>query len=301
MKRANADLYYHNSAENVTGLAAVWCQWRRRVFIYSVASDVACERKLPAMRGMRDRVLYRYGLRHATRIIVQTHRQGRLLKESFRLDSVPLPMPCRLPVAFAFKENATLPPVRVVWVGRIDRMKRMEWILDIAERMPNIEFDIVGANLGLALSSSRLAAYADHLFRRARSIGNIAFHGTLPREELPELYRSALCLCCTSTYEGFPNTFLEAWSQGTPVVSSFDPDGLIQSHNLGCYACRLDDFVSGIQRLSSSADEWQRKSRNCLEYYATTHSLVVAMPRFEREIVDTYRHNANHTGSHWDI
>ena len=56
---------------------------------------------------------------------------------------------------------------------------------------------------------------------------NVTLHGRVERERMPSLYQDALCLCCTSVLEGFPNTFLEAWSVGLPVVSSFDPDHLI--------------------------------------------------------------------------
>lgn len=289
MRRANANIYYQNSAENVTGLAAAWCQWCRRVFIYSVASDVACERKLPAMRGLRDRLLYRYGLRHATRIIVQTHRQENLIKESFGLDSMPLPMPCRLPVAVRLAGNAVPPEQRVAWVGRVVPLKRMEWLLDIAARMPDVEFDVAGANMEDAMRSPHLAGYASHLNDRAKTMRNVTWHGAVSREDVINIYCQAFCLCCTSEYEGFPNTFLEAWSQGRPTISSFDPDGLIQSRNLGSYASTVDDFVSAIRRLLSSPDEWLRQSRNCLEYYATNHALDIAMPRFEREIVEAYR------------
>ena len=144
MWRANADVYYHNSAEYITGLAAAWCQWQGRAFIYSVASDVACDRTLPVMSALRDRTLYRYGLRHASKIIVQTDRQRDLLKTSFGLDAVQLAMPCRLPVGESRAGNAAPPSTRVVWVGRIDKMKRLEWLLDIAEKMPDAGF--VNAN-----------------------------------------------------------------------------------------------------------------------------------------------------------
>ena len=289
MRQANADIYYHNAAENVTGIAAAWCQWRHRVFIYSVASDVACHCGLPAMNSMRDRALYRYGLRHADGIVVQTNRQRDLLKESFGLDAVPLPMPCRLPVAEIPSGNDLPPSGRVAWVGRIDKMKRMEWILDIAEKMPDLAFDLVGANIELAMRSPQLADYARGLHHRARSIKNVTWHGALPPDEVTEIYRQALCLCCTSAYEGFPNTFLEAWSQGRPVTSSFDPDGLIQSRELGSYASEVDEFVSVIRRLSSSPETWRSQSQNCLKYYATTHALEMAMPRLEQEIIGTWR------------
>lgn len=287
MRQANADVYYHNSAESVTGLAAAWCQWRRRAFVYSVASDVACERKLPAMRELRDRTLYRYGLRHASRIIVQTDRQRILLKRSFGLDAVPLPMPCCLPVPQFDSGNWQPLSPRVAWVGRIDKMKRMEWILDIAEKMPDLAFDVVGANLELAFRSPHLADYARNLYLRAKSISNVTWHGALPREAVIEIYRRALCYCCTSVYEGFPNTFLEAWSQGRPVVSSFDPDGLIHSRELGSSVSAVQEFVSAIRRLCSSPTTWQLQSQNCLRYYAATHALEVAMPRLEQELIGT--------------
>ena len=69
---AGADVYYQNCAEYVTGQLALWCRRHGRRFVYSVASEPDCDRRLPEMRTRRERVLYRYGLRHADRVIVQT-------------------------------------------------------------------------------------------------------------------------------------------------------------------------------------------------------------------------------------
>ena len=68
-----------------------------RRFVYSVASDPDCDRRLPKLPLLRERVLYSLRpdrTRH--RIIVQTNRQRGMLNDSFGLGSLVLPMPCPL-------------------------------------------------------------------------------------------------------------------------------------------------------------------------------------------------------------
>ena len=286
MNRANADVYYHNSAEYVTGLAAWWCRWHKRKFIYSVASDAACDPALPTLPGLRVRWLYRLGLRWADRIIVQTRRQSEMLKQGFGLKTQILPMPCAGP-----PRPETPPPFsritkRVAWVGRIDRMKRLELMLEVAEQLPNVSFDIVAANRALADRSPHLRDYARDLYQRARSLPHLTWHDNLQRADLASIYRNAFCLCCTSSYEGFPNTFLEAWSYGRPVVTSFDPDGLVERERLGRVATNPSDFVTALAQLSESEDNWRLLSDNCLRFFADHHALEVAMPRFERAFLE---------------
>ena len=49
LRRADADIYYHNAAESVTGQIAMWCRLHRRRFVYSVASEPACKISLPTL------------------------------------------------------------------------------------------------------------------------------------------------------------------------------------------------------------------------------------------------------------
>lgn len=278
--RADADLYYHNCAEYVTGQVALWCRQHRRQFIYSVASDPECDPEFPMLTTWRERWLYRYGLLHADRVIVQTERQRTMLASGFALESSVLPMPCEGPDEQSFEPP--LPPgaaeTRIVWIGRLAPVKRLEVLLDVAEKLPEIRFDVIG-------KSDADQAYVSPLLSRARSLRNVHILGPVAREKMPEVYRSASLLCCTSAYEGFPNTFLEAWSHGVPVVSTVDPDGLIASRKLGMAGSDAD-LAGGIRSLLGDPDLWRRASSASRRLYLERYSVNSAMPRFEALLVN---------------
>lgn len=276
LRRADADIYYTNSADDVTGLTAVWCQANKRKFVYSVASDVACYAKLPAMHKVHERMLYRYALHHADRIIVQSAHQQKLFENEFGLNAIPLPMPYPEPAPDQCKETLPQKPPHVLWAGRLVNLKRLEWLLDSAERLPMVSFDVAVANINPS-------AYSEALYSRAQNIKNVIWHGTVQRKNMPELYRKALCLCCTSLYEGFPNTFLEAWSYGRPVISTFDPDGLITRLNLGTAKQDVEGLTQAIKILLNDYPVWLEKSQNAKRYFNENHRIDVAMPRFEKE------------------
>ena len=80
LRRADADVYYHNTAECVTGQVALWCRRNRRGFVFSSASNADVDSALPILTHRRERVLYRMGLRRADRLIVQTETQRRMLR-----------------------------------------------------------------------------------------------------------------------------------------------------------------------------------------------------------------------------
>lgn len=281
MRRADADVYYQNCGEYVTGQVALWARGHRRKFVYSVASDPDCDPRLPVMRTIRERVLYRYGLRSADRIVVQTRRQQSMLREGFGLDSIVLPMPCEGPDEAAFRPPQ--PPVagaaRVAWVGRIAEVKRLELLLDVASVLPDVGFEVAG-------DAIPETPYFRKMRSRASAVRNVTLHGRVAREEMPALYERVACLLCTSHYEGFPNTFLEAWSHGLPVVSTVDPDRLIAERGLGGVAPDAAGLVARLRDLFGSPQRWLDASRSARRYYVEAHALDSVMPRFERVFLD---------------
>jgi glycosyltransferase involved in cell wall biosynthesis len=266
---ADADLYYQNCGEYVTGQVALWCKARGRKFVFSVASDPECDPRLPAMRSARERTLYKYGLRHADQIIVQTRQQQQMLKTGFGLDAAVLPMPCVAPAPASLPWRRDAPP-RFIWVGRVSPEKQPEQLIDIAAALPQYRFELAGPASD---------AWSRDVLERAARAG-ILVRGRVARRDMGGIYEGATALICTSRFEGFPNTFLEAWSYGVPVVTSVDPDGLVAAQRLGSIAATTEDFAAAIRRLAEDTAERTDAGRRCREYYLAFHEPETALARF---------------------
>ena len=282
MARANADVYYQRSAEAETGQVALWCRLHGRKFIFAAASDPDCGPSLFVLKSWREKTLYRIGLRLADTIVAQTATQQRLLWANMKVDSLLVPncgwdltdgSLCEQPLTNAHH------PLRVLWVGRISEEKRFEWLLDVAEQCPDILFEVVGL--------PRIhSTYGSSLMKRATGIHNVKMHGYVPYQEIAKYYQQCNILCCTSTYEGFPNTFMEAWTIGMPVVSTFDPDGVIVSNGLGWVAQDIEGIVACLRKIIQSPKIWRKASKAARQYYIDNHSVKVVMPKFESIFVE---------------
>jgi glycosyltransferase involved in cell wall biosynthesis len=278
LRRSNADVYYHNTAECVTGQVGFWCWLSGRRFVFSAASHADCDAALPCLPRWRERVLYRLGLRLASAAVVQTEMQQQMMRENFGRDAEVIPMPCPEPEPSQVLSPAAGPPSnRALWVGRLSDLKRPELFLAAAAQAPDLAFDLVGPLDG--------AEYGQAILEQARSLANVTYHGAVARSDMPRFYRRAGCLVCTSHIEGFPNTFLEAWSQGLPIVSTWDPDGLIRRRGLGV-AC--DDapaaVANGIRALIGSAKVWSAASARARAYYLATHRPEVTFEAMARAL-----------------
>jgi glycosyltransferase involved in cell wall biosynthesis len=275
MKHADADIYYQNCGGYETGQVAMWCRRHVRKFVYSVASDPDCDFRLPAMRTRRDKLLYRYGLKRADAVVVQTKRQQNMLQDGFDVKATIIPMPCEGLDSNPTRTDLLQENSGVLWVGRISKEKRFEWLIDIAKRCPDITFDVVG----MANSDSE---YSNTLIKQSAAVPNIKIHGRVPHNQMSSYYCKSKLLCCTSSYEGFPNTFLEAWSCGIPVVSTFDPDGVIAEHNLGWTASTIDELVNAVKESINQPKNWQAASESAREYYLKNHTTDSCMEKFVR-------------------
>jgi glycosyltransferase involved in cell wall biosynthesis len=274
LKESDSDIYYHNCAEYVTGQVAIWAKLNRKKFVYSVASDPECDKKLPELKSLREKILFKLGLKFANKIIVQTGNQQKMLQHSFGLASNVIPMPSHgLGIKYGFSTYSETDK-NIIWVGRFSKVKNIELLFSIASKLSEYSFHVVGGE-------DTDKQYASEVTRIGSQLNNVSMHGKLNKTDLNKLYKNSHILCCTSVYEGFPNTFLEAWSYGIPIVSTVDPDDLINKKNLGMVFAGDEQGIESIKHICESQNNWERYSQNARDYFYQSHELNVSMKQFD--------------------
>jgi hypothetical protein len=74
------------------------------------------------------------------------------------------------------------------------------------------------------------------------------------------LFARARVFANTSDLEGFPNTFLQSWIRGIPVVTMFDPDGIVRRQMLGSAHTTVEDMSVGLRHLLDSENAYAAAS-----------------------------------------
>jgi len=279
LARADADLCYTSCAGMQVGLIALFCSRFRRRFVFRAASDTDCDRSRLLIRYARDRWLYGYGLRRADAILVQSISQAETLARSYGLASRVAGMFVERPLSLGARD------VDVLWVSNIRHVKRPDRLLDLAGRLPEVKIHMVGGPL----------AGEEALFRNVEQAAlaepNVSFHGRLSYWEANALYSRAKVLVNTSEVEGFPNSYLQAWIRGVPVVTLIDPDHVIEREGLGACVKSAAEIPAAVRCLLTDPELWHATSDRCSAYMAREHSenkiLAPYLDAFERAVRPT--------------
>lgn len=130
----------------------------------------------------------------------------------------------------------------ILWVGNTRALKRPQWVFEIAKLLPDEKFIMIGGN-------SDNSVYQECIDRNNIQ-SNVDFLGGMQFLETNNYFTNAKILLCTSEYEGFPNTFLQAWANNVPVLSTVNPSDRISKYNLGRICDSIDEFVNSIKELN---------------------------------------------------
>jgi glycosyltransferase involved in cell wall biosynthesis len=284
LSAADADIYYQSPAGANTGITAWYCCMTGRRFLFRVASDSDCAKEHGRIRFLRDRMLYDFGLHRADVIAAQTQHQARQLRENHGLDSTVVNMMVEPPARVSAREdNGTAiaaKDIDVLWLSNLRALKRPELALELARQLPDVKFTLAGGPMPGGKT------YFDDVAAAAARLPNVTMLGAVRYADTGALFDRARIFLNTSSIEGFPNTFLQAWIRAVPVVSFFDPDGLVNRLQLGCIAGSLDDMREAIRGLLDVHAYRENIGRRAREYAAREFTSGVAA-RYLELIADT--------------
>lgn len=237
-------------------------------FIYALASPMHCN---PWTAYDYNRwfhaPVFALGLHGADVIVVQHEHQVPLMSPSLQRRTAHVPNLVR----FFGDQPRPIEQTRydAVWIGMIRPEKQLERFLDLAAALPELQFAVVGG-----FDSQHHAKGRAELEQRMLSLPNLTFLGPQQAEAIQMMLTLSKVLVNTSPAEGFPNTMLEAWSLGVPVVAlSVDPGGVMQKEGIGFLSGSLAGLLHDVSVLASNSELNLQLGSRGLEYVRRNHSL----------------------------
>jgi len=249
--------------------------WRLGIpFVYRAASDVDVDDRVRALLGRFEHIAYRHGLGASDLVICQNAYQIEQIRRAW-----PEKPTLHLQNSLRIAEDAAAPRRRrdrgyVAWLGIFRREKNLPLLARVADALPGIPFRVAGMPHA-GTDAETLAAVGV-----LEKLPNVRMTGYLKRTEVPDFLEQATALLCTSHFEGFSNTFLEAFAGGTPVLTrkGVDPDGIVERHGLGHTAESDADLIASISRLSAlPAEDYDALAGRARAYVKAHHAPRAAM------------------------
>jgi glycosyltransferase involved in cell wall biosynthesis len=279
LREIKPDAIYQRVACGYTGVCAYYAQRHRARLVWHVAhdSDVTPEMSLdgrnPVRRFLEKRSV-EYGIRRASCIVTQTADQANLLERNYRrkADAI-IPNFHPRPSERIDKSGGRL----VAWVAGIKPWKRPEAFLELADSLRDLT-DVRFVMIGSENTGSGEKPWAQALLGRIRATPNVDYLGARSQADVNELLARSHVFVNTSRFEGFPNTFIQAWMREAAVVSlHVDPDRLLAARGIGVFcAGSQDGLAAAVRTLLNDSPRRERLAIEARDYAMSRHSMANA-------------------------
>lgn len=256
------DVIFIRGANPKMGYLSLYARITRTKLVFLGASDRNFYKGEENISGLKhNTLLYQWGLKNIKYIIVQNQLQQQKLHENYKKTSLIVSN-----IWYLEKVNILSPlsNTTILWVSNFRKLKRPQWFINLAKnKMHNELFIMVGAPIDQNLYQATK--------QEAEKVNNMQFTGGLPFKIVNEYFSQCKLFVCTSEYEGFPNTFLQAWSNNVPVVSTVDPSNVIKKHKLGIIVSSEEELLAATKKLLSDNRLYLEIQNNIKQYFESNH------------------------------
>lgn len=208
------------------------------------------------------------------RFISQGYFLNQFAKELYRLDhDVPIEyVPNPVNIDRDYRLDQATKKKQVIFLGRIESVKRGWLFGELATLLPQYEFIMLG-------QATRDKTKNETIMNRYSNVPNLHLVGHVEGEKKSTLIKEAKILVNTSIHEALPISFLEALAYGTLLVSCRDPECL--TSRFGKYVGKvLGDgfesvglFAKAVEEIMEN-DSWRTaKAKEAIEYIKQNHTV----------------------------
>lgn len=264
IKQTKPDYLYQGVPGWASFLIAVICYQLKIKYVLRISNDNLLDDRFYVNYSKAHRFFQRLGLKLSYCILCQNEYQLGIIQREF-------PDKKTIKIANPIFLKATEAPTSVhlkkyiAWLGLYQYQKNLKLLYEIALTLKDEVFHIAGKE------SSKCDQESFDYLKKLEQLPNVRFVGFLHRDQVLPFLSEAKFLLNTSHYEGFSNTFLEAMSVGTPILSStkVNPDAIITTHKLGIVYQDTDDLKNQLRSLTP--DSYKEMSDGVLAYVQEHH------------------------------
>ncbi len=261
LRKANANLYFQQGGGGA--LVPLLCKLLKRPCVVAIGSDAYVCKQITDW-GFFFGFLSRLEITLADAIIVQSFFQKNMLANNFKKNGIIIKT--LFPITYKETPVKSNPPT-VLWVGSIASVKQPELFIILAKSIKNVKFQMIAAK-----GDNKI--YYERIMRMTAGLANFDFKGFVPFDEIDMYYEKASILVNTSKFEGFPNAFIQAWANYTPVISlNSDPDEVICKYDLGYHSKTFTQLIKDVVCLINDESSRHKKGNNGRLYVEKEHNL----------------------------
>ncbi|MCD6367444.1 MAG: glycosyltransferase family 4 protein [Bacteroidales bacterium] len=265
------EFIYHRNLSAFAGIAAKYCAVSECKLVWHIANEPDVQpfrlsRVRTAMFDFIDKMYAEHGIRHADYIIGQARYQEELLLNNYgRKCNLIIGNWHPVPTEKSVKEL----PNKVVWIANFKPQKHPEIFIELARRFldyNDIEFIMIGRPAS--------GEFQQQLEDKIGKIDNLTYLGEKTIDEVNLVLGESHVFVNTSEYEGFANTFVQAWMREVPVVSlTVDPDDLLKTEKIGFHSGNFENLFCDTKRLIENQVLLSDMGKKARKYAETYHSL----------------------------
>lgn len=299
LKESNPDLVIQRMTSYHTGTAGYYCRKHNKKFAWICTDNASPVRWLFLKKqlkvnsevkpGLLKRIVFianaliydlfrQYGVKRVDYPFTQNDQQQLMMQNSFKLESSRM-ISGHEPPETLIPADKLLLNKYILWVANLAPRKRPEIFIEMARLASETDFRFI------MVGGRADQEYIDRLFKDKPA--NLEWVGKLPFDEALGWFDRALFFVNTSTKdgEGFPNTYIQAWLRGAPVLSAgVDPDNIIEKNKLGWVAEEPEKLLEAIKNLTEHQGEYKEISKKAVEYANRHHSVQAMTDNFLKAV-----------------
>lgn len=277
MRKIEADIYIIRGGGSLAGKVAILLKKIfKKKFIYSSAHNRDSNGDFFKHHGRIINWLFRYALTHADKIICQHQNQREAFKKNLNIEAR------IIKTIYPIEDESQIQNYEsrefILWVSRLEKWKQPEIFVKLTKEFPNEKF--------LLITNSNTSDFKDNIGR----LYNLEIKEGVAFEGINDYFKKAKIFVNTSIQEGFPNTFVQAAKNKTPIISlNINPEEMLEKYEIGrCANGDLQKFTDDLKEILNNEKLWQEMSENAYHYAKENHDIHKIMEKYKmifREVI----------------